>query len=330
MTLSRRTFLRRGSQMSAAATVASLGATLAPDTSSLGSEVSSATQPHRETIRIGSWQGPIVEGDFAKNVAKVKEVIAAARPQTLDFLCFPECYLSGYEPASVKACAVSENDPRLADLAAFTRDDDTVVLVGFAERKGGRIFNTVLVTHKGRVLGLPHKTMLVPKYDTALFATDLELPVMEAKGIRFGVAICHTTSFVEPSLYLRWRGARLLFTPHYNNIPAGGITESGNHHTFWEHRTMVLNNQAALAALLKMVVVRSNIVMVSEEHLGAGDSNIWDMNGVPVAAGQPFTEAIVTAEFPKKIFLEEHWISRKEIPVELLDMIAVAAREYPR
>lgn len=91
-----------------------------------------------------------------------------------------------------------------------------------------------------------------------------------------------------------------------------------------------MSTAAAVAALLKMVVVRSNIVMVSEEHLGAGDSNIWDMNGVSVAAGQPFTEAIVTAEFPKEIFLEEHWISRKEIPVELLDMIAVAAREYPR
>jgi len=46
---------------------------------------------------------------------------------------------------------------------------------------------------------------------------------------------------------------------------------------------MVLNNQAALAALLKMVVVRSNVVIVREGHLGAGDANIWDMNGEVVA-----------------------------------------------
>jgi predicted amidohydrolase len=330
MPLTRRTFIRKGSQMSAAATLSALGAQVTSAASATASAPSPHPGPGKEKIRIGSWQGPIVEGDLAKNTAKVKEVIDETRALKLDFLCFPECYLSGYRPESVKKCAVPADDPAIADLLRFTANDDTVILVGFAERKEGRIFNTALVAYKGQVLGLPHKTMLVPVYDTAIFATDLDLPVMEAKNIKFGVAICHTTSFVEPSLYLRWRGARLLFTPHYNDIPPGGITESGDHHTFWEHRTMVLNNQAALAALLKMVVVRSNIVMVTEEHLGAGDSNIWDMNGVCVAAGQPFTEALVTAEFDKEIFLKEHWISRKEIPVQLLDMIAQAAKEYPR
>jgi predicted amidohydrolase len=312
--------------MSAAASLFAAGAS----TSAATSAASPLSNRGQETIRIGSWQGPIVEGNFAKNAAKVKEVIGQTRPLKLDFLCFPECYLSGYRPESIKKSAIPATDPAIADLVDITRGDDTVMLVGFAELKGGKVFNTVLVAYKGQVLGLPHKTMLVPAYDTALFATDLELPVMEAKGIKFGVAICHTTSFVEPSLYLRWKGARLLFTPHYNDIPPGGITESGDHHTFWEHRTMILNNQAALAALLKMVVVRSNIVMVTEDHLGAGDSNIWDMNGVCVAAGQPFTEAVVTAEFDKEVFLKEHWISRKEIPLQLVDMIAQAAREYPR
>jgi predicted amidohydrolase len=328
MPVSRRVFMRKGSQMSAA-TLAALGGSLS--SAAAGSPNSPmGVAPGKEKIRIGSWQGPIAEGDLASNAAKVKDVIAQARPLQLDFLCFPECYLSGYEPESVKKSAVPADDPRIADLVGFARDDDTVILVGFAERKGSKVFNTQLVAYKGRVLGLPHKTMLVPDYDAAIFETDLDLPVMEAKGVKFGVAICHTTSFVEPSLYLRWKGARLLFTPHYNNIPPGGITESGDHHTFWEHRTMVLNNQAALAALLKMVVVRSNIVMVNEQHLGAGDSNIWDMNGVCVASGQPFSESLVTAEFDKQIFLKEHWISRKEIPVQLLDMIAQAAREYPR
>jgi predicted amidohydrolase len=98
--------------------------------------------------------------------------------------------------------------------------------------------------------------------------------------------------------------------------------------TFWEHRTMVLNNQAALATLLKMVVVRSNVVIVREGHLGAGDAIIWDMNGEVVARGTPFTECIVTAEFDRVIFERENWINRKEVPVELLDQIARAAREY--
>ena len=80
---------------------------------------------------------------------------------------------------------------------------------------------------------------------------------------------------------------------------------------------------------LKMVVVRSNVVIVHPDHLGAGDSNIWNMDGVMVAAGEPFTECVVTAEFERRIFQQEHWIDRHEVPPQLLEMIARAAQEYP-
>ena len=93
---------------------------------------------------------------------------------------------------------------------------------------------------------------------------------------------------------------------------------------------MVLNNQAALATLLKMVVVRSNVIVIGADHLGLGDSNIWDMDGVLVAQGTPFVECVVTAEFDQRIFLEEHWIDRRDVPVELVEMIAQAAQRYPR
>jgi predicted amidohydrolase len=198
-----------------------------------------------------------------------------------------------------------------------------------SERMDGKIYNTQLVVYRGNLLGKYHKTMLTDE-DRLVFASDLELPVFTAKGIKFGVVICADTSFVEPALYLRWRGARLLFTPHYNDIPPEGIDTPNGKVTFWEHRTMVLNNQAALATLLKMVVVRSNVVIVREGHLGAGDACIWDMNGEVIASGTPFTEAVVTAEFDRWIFEKENWISRREIPLELVERIAAAAKEYPR
>ena len=93
---------------------------------------------------------------------------------------------------------------------------------------------------------------------------------------------------------------------------------------------MVLNNQAALATLLKMVVVRSNVIIVNDNQLGSGDSNIWNMDGVLVAEGTPFVECVVTAEFDQRVFLEEHWIDRRDVPVRLVEMIAEAASEYPR
>ncbi len=280
-------------------------------------------------IIIGSWQGPIADNDLHKNLNKVKSVLEDSQNLGLDFLCFPETYLSGYSARAIQESACSLDHPEITRFIDESKKYDTVILVGMSQKVNDKIYNSQLVVYQGDLLGVAHKTMLT-EYDARYFTTDLSLPVFNAKGIKFGVAICHTTSFVEPALYLRWKGARLLFTPHFNNLPPTGIVQNGKSVSFWEHRTMVLNNQAALATLLKMVVVRSNIVMVEENALGVGDSNIWDMDGVLVAQGEPFTECLVSAEFDRQIFLEEHWIDRRELPVALMDMIAQAAKEYPR
>jgi predicted amidohydrolase len=282
-----------------------------------------------ERIRIGSFQGPIVDKDFKCNLGKVEEIPDQTRDMRLDFLCFPETFLSGYSQQAARESSVSLNDPRLVEFIKRSAGYDTVILVGISERDKNKIFNTQIIVYQGSLLGKYHKTMLTEE-DRQVFSSDLELPVFEAKGIKFGVVICHDTSFVEPALYLRWQGARLLFTPHYNDISPDGIDTLNGKVTFWEHRTMVLNNQAALATLLKMVVVRSNVVIIDKNHLSAGDSNIWDMNGIVVASGIPFTECVVTAEFDLRIFQEEHWINRKQVPVDLLTKIAKAAKEYKK
>ena len=279
-----------------------------------------------EKIRIGSYQGPIVENNVDQNLLKVREVLHQTKG--LDFLCFPETFLSGYSHRAILESSMPLSDPRLLEFIQHTADYDTVILVGLSEQDGEQKFNTQIVIYRGKLIGKYHKTILTEE-DKQVFSSDLELPVFEAKGIRFGIVICHDTSFVEPALFLRWRGARLLFTPHFNDIPPSGINTPHGKVSFWEHRTMVLNNQAALATLLKMVVVRSNVVIVTEGHLGAGDSSIWDMNGEVIASGTPFTEGVVIGEFDRNIFLKEHWIDRNQVPVELLMKIAQAAKNYP-
>lgn len=281
-----------------------------------------------EKIKIGSYQGPIVNNDFDANLEKVKKIIEQTSGDRLDFLCFPETYLSGYTPEAIKESAVSVNDVRLQEFILWTKQFDTVFLVGMSEKTDKGIFNSQLVLYKGKVLGIQHKTMLTQGYDSEYFITDLDLPVFEAKGIKFGVCICHTTSFIEPAQCLRMKGARLLFTPHYNDIPPQEKLPNGEKSTYADHRQMVLANQTAIATLLKMVVVRSNIVSISERGVGSGDSNMWDMNGNCVAEGKPFTECVVEHEFSKDIFLKEHYISRKEVPVELFKQIYEARIAY--
>ncbi len=279
-------------------------------------------QKTTEKIKIGSYQGPVFDNDIAKNVANIKKVSDKVRHEQLDFLCFPETYLSGYSELSIKESALAIDDPVILDLLKWSIEFDTVFLIGFCEKRAKGIFNSQLVFYKGELLGVATKTMLTRGYDDKYFVTDLEMPVFQAKGIKFGVAICHTTSFVEPALYLRLKGVRLLFTPHFNNMHPQVKLPNGDEVSFTSHRNMVLANQAALATSLKIVVIRSNIVVVDSSGLGSGDSNMWDMDGQLVAYGAPFTECVVMHEFDKNIFLNEHsMIDRREVPLELYGMI---------
>ena len=272
-----------------------------------------------DAVRIGTYQGPLTEGDVDRNIDTVQSVWAAEAHRKLHFLCFPECYLTGYSPQAITECAMRRDDPRLTSLIEHTRGSDTVLLVGLSECRDDGIYNGQAVIQNGALLGISYKTMLTD-FDKLYFKTHLDLPVYRAHGVSFGVAICHTTSYPEPALYLRLKGARLLFTPHFNCIAPQG---DGIHYA--EHRTLVLNNQAGLAALLKMVVVRSNVIIIGPDGLGSGDSNIWNMNGSLVAAGEPFAEQVVHAAFDPAIFNTPHFIDRGEVPLALYDMLAQAA-----
>jgi len=277
-------------------------------------------------IRLATYQGPVSEGNMPANLARVREYYEIAHQNKADFVCFPECYLTGYFHAAATKNAFALDAPIIAELCNMTRNGP-VLLVGAAVLDGG-CKNAQLVFDDGKLLGYQSKTMLCrPGADADTYVTDRNLPVFTARGVTFGICICHTTSYVEPALLLRLRGARLLFTPHYNSLPP--LHESGpDTITYAGHRDMVLNNQAALATLLKMVVVRSNILHLAPDAIGSGDAGVWAMDGHILAMGRPFVEELVYADVPANIFAREHWIDHREVPMYLYDDLRQAAADY--
>lgn len=263
-------------------------------------------EEHEKPVKIAAFQGKC-SNDFDQNLKKVLEVITSCSQEGADFLCFPEGFLSDYS----SRLAVRLDDPKIQELVRLTGQYDTVTIVGLSERENGNVFNTAIVIHRGRVLGKYRKTMLTES-DAKQFASDYSLPVFEAKGIRFGVIICHDSSFVEPAMTMRKKGARLLFSPHYNSISSNRMDE---------HRRKVRNNHIGLAALLQMVVVRSNVVGWKEDDLGYGDTTIFSPLGDVVASAPLFQETLITAEFERAIFKKESWASQKELPEEVLQQL---------
>ena len=269
-------------------------------------------------IKISAYQGRCID-DFDTNMEKVYEVIQEAAEGGSDFLCFPEGYLSNYkvDPVHNTDLAVPLSDPRVQKLIDSTSQHDMVVIVGISEIESDKALNTALILHRGKMLGKYRKTMLTGS-DKKCFASEYSLPIFEAKGIPFGVIICHDSSFIEPGLTMRWKGARLLFSPHYNSLPYDRMDE---------HRILVRNNHVALSAMLQMVVVRANVFGGGEERLGYGDSAIFSPLGVPIVTAPLFKEALISAEFDESVFAKESWRSRRDIPLEVYQQLWDSARE---
>ena len=271
------------------------------------------------TLRLGAYQGPAVPGDLTQNGAEALRLLAEAHERGVDFACLPESYLSGYgKPETLKQGAVSIRDRWFRDWLRQTRFGSMVSIVGFTEKRGRRFYNSALVAQRGRLLGVYSKAFSGSEYEDAVCTFATRFPVFRAHGVTFGVIICADSGRIEPSLLLAARGARLIFSPHYNFIPMNGLND---------HWLGARNNHIARAVENECWVVRSNSVtppmhkMGDEIGFGYGDSFILDPRGVPMAEAGLFSTGWITADAPRTGLQKKQVWRVAMIPKQIRDQI---------
>jgi NAD+ synthase (glutamine-hydrolysing) len=136
-------------------------------------------------------------GDFAGNLAIVRDAIARGRAAKADVVALPELFLPGYPPRDLveKPAFVAANERALREAAALAIDVSLVV--GFIERNesgvGKRLFNSVAVCEHGRVAAIARKCLL-PTYDVfdegRHFEPAPSASVVTIAGRRVGLSIC--------------------------------------------------------------------------------------------------------------------------------------------
>jgi predicted amidohydrolase len=270
---------------------------------------------------VGIWQGRCADGNIDANIARTEQVIDEASSACCDFVCLPETFLSGYGSREIiERGAMALNDRRLLDLARRAADRNITTLVGISERKAGeQIGNTQVVLDGGKVAGAYTKTMLTGGDARDMkFCINNELPVFHARGICFGIQICHDSSFPEIASTLNWKGARILFSPHYNAISREHMDE---------HRIRVRNNHIGVAAHFGMIVARSNVIVTDSPKgdLGYGDSAIYSSIGTPLAEAGLFTEKLIHADVAPWLAANRFY-KRRELRPTLIDQWSAAAK----
>jgi predicted amidohydrolase len=241
-------------------------------------------------LKIGHCQLECTAGDYAANTRKVLDGLGEAASEDLDILSFPECYLTGYFRSAELARQHSFriDGPEIADLLRRTARYPTTFIAGFNELRGAEIYNTVLVAERGALLGTYSKAFPVCDY----FAPGRAFPVFERKGVCYGVIICADGAYIEPARILALKGARILFAPHYNNLPAGALIN---------HVHKVRADHIARASENGVWFLRGNNVQSETDKevfpgaVGYGESYLLDPFGEIVVRSQRHEESTITA-----------------------------------
>ncbi len=219
---------------------------------------------------------PII-GDYAGNLAKIEETLAAVAGERPDLVVFPELFLTGYPPRDLleRAWFITQAQEAVEKLLAISRRFPSIgIIVGVplpAERTVGKgLNNTALLIENGRVVFRQNKSLL-PTYDVfdeaRYFDPATEIGVVPYRGEILGISICED-AWNDPELWPR----RLYHGDPIATLAAAGATLMINISAspFWAGKEPIRYR------LLSHHARKYGAPMVFVNQVGANDELIFD------------------------------------------------------
>jgi len=253
-------------------------------------------------MRIGHCQLESRSGDFDGNLAKMVKGLEQAQRDRVAVLCFPECFLTGYQDTeeATRKHAFAVDSPSMMKVLDRTSRYDSTVIIGFTEVRGQDLFNTAAAIHKGHLLGIYSKCCAYMPFHKQ----GRDFPVFERDGVKFGIVICADGGYIEPARILAVKGAKIIFSPHYNYIGAKGLIG---------HFMHVRADHIARAVENRVYFLRGNNVVIGKEEgltkhegVGYGDSYLVDPFGEIIIRSRRMVEDFIFADIDTTI-VDTNW-----------------------
>src|SRR6476661_6862417 len=130
-----------------------------------GSSMSFRSLYHQGFARVAACTTPAALADPAANAAAILSAVQQCHDQAVALAVFPELALSAYaiDDLLLQDTLLDAVERALADLVARSSGLMPLILVGAPLRHAGRLYNTALAIHRGRLLGVVPKIHL-PNY----------------------------------------------------------------------------------------------------------------------------------------------------------------------
>jgi predicted amidohydrolase len=173
-------------------------------------------------MRIGYLQFRPVFGEVDVNVAAMKRLISTAEA---DLLVLPELANTGYTFTAVEELSriaePFESSPSLDALQKLARERSCALVVGFAEKCDGKLYNSSALLYPDGDRVLYRKIHLFGAENTFFTPGDIPFSVHEYQGAKLGMMICFDWFFPESMRTLALKGAQIVCHPVNFVLPWG-------------------------------------------------------------------------------------------------------------
>ena len=157
----------------------------------------------QEMVRVAATTPRATVGDPAANAKAAIDLVKKAAGNGVDLIVFPELSLSSYaiDDLHMQAAMHRATEAAIATLASATAKLATVMLVGAAIPRNGRLYNCAIAIARGKILGVVPKTFL-PNYrefyEKRWFASGAGITGLEidlaGQRVPFGTDLIFTAS----------------------------------------------------------------------------------------------------------------------------------------
>jgi predicted amidohydrolase len=245
-------------------------------------------------VKIASCQlTPATEIQARK--AQVYDMLLKCEAERMDFICFPEGFLTGYYAQETLAREHSLDivEPAFSEWLELFKISTATIIVGFNEREGSHIFDSAAIIENGKLLGVQRKHYLYHDY----FTSGTSFSPFSSKGIIFGIVICLDTNYFEPARLLALQGATILFSPMCNRVAL--------EHPYAK-RPPYYSQFVARSHENRCWLIAADWVLANDgEFVCPGHSSIYDPDGREMARSRENREDILVIDIPKERLFED-------------------------
>jgi predicted amidohydrolase len=162
---------------------------------------------------------------FARTRGNAERMARAVEECGADLVVMPELATSGYlftEPSEVSAAAEVVPGPTTELLQRSAAAASCRVVVGMAERRGERIYNSAVLVGPEGIEGVYRKVHLFFEEKLYFSPGDLGFPLFDVGGARVGLLVCFDHLFPEAARTLALQGAQVICHPSNLVLPEYG------------------------------------------------------------------------------------------------------------